>query len=631
MAKKGLRISKTLSLPIDALTQRFAFLARTGAGKSYAAGTLAEEFLKAKLQIAVVDPQGAWWGLRSSADGKGPGYPILIMGGDHGDVPLEPTAGALVADLIIETGLSVILDLSKFETDAEEIRFVTAFVDRLFRKNRHPIHLFFDEGDTFAPQTPMREENLMLNRMARLAKRGRSKGIGMSLISQRSAAISKRVLSQTEIMIAMQTTDPRDKKAIAEWMRGKGSEEAQKEVLDMLPSLKIGEAWVWSPAFLSILKRLQIRAKRTFDSSATPKVGARKRVAKVLAEVDIEKLKTQMSETIEKANQEDPKILKARIRELEAKVRSAGDTKLVTDLKKLNASEADRQNAEVRIKALTDEVIRLKKKKIQVVERLLLPPKDLLRMENIAQSLKTHGGKIADQASNIRGHADRMQKEAQAVDRRLKTQDALMETVKKAAEMPPLPPPVRRPVQMVRTREGFRGHVAGRPTATPKDDLKLRAGEKAILQAVYSLGGSGSVHQVGALSGFPAGGDTFKTYRNRLKRFHLVTVEEGVMTLTDLGTMYVPDTGQTAPRTTEEMVEFWNGRLRKGERDMLNFLVSVRGMKVSRDTIMKEAGINSDTTYKTYRNVLIRNQLAELFPDEQVSAHPTLFPELAHA
>ena len=40
-----------------------------------------------------MDPKGDWWGLRAAADGKGPGLPIVIVGGEHGDVPLEVGAG----------------------------------------------------------------------------------------------------------------------------------------------------------------------------------------------------------------------------------------------------------------------------------------------------------------------------------------------------------------------------------------------------------------------------------------------------------------------------------------------------------------------------------------------------------
>ncbi len=35
----------------------------------------------------IIDPAGAWWGIRSSADAKGEGLPVVIFGGEHGDVP----------------------------------------------------------------------------------------------------------------------------------------------------------------------------------------------------------------------------------------------------------------------------------------------------------------------------------------------------------------------------------------------------------------------------------------------------------------------------------------------------------------------------------------------------------------
>jgi uncharacterized protein len=53
-------ISKDLSLPVEALTQTFAILAKRGAGKTYTAAVMVEEMLKAGLQLVVVDPVGVW-------------------------------------------------------------------------------------------------------------------------------------------------------------------------------------------------------------------------------------------------------------------------------------------------------------------------------------------------------------------------------------------------------------------------------------------------------------------------------------------------------------------------------------------------------------------------------------------
>jgi len=308
-----LRISSELSLPSEALTETFAVLAKRGAGKSYAASVMAEEMLQAQLQVVVMDPMSAWWGLRSSADGKGEGYPIAIIGGPHGDVPLEATGGGVVADLVVDEKLSAIVDVSLF-SKGERRRFVTDFLERLYQKNRDPMHLFVEEADMFAPQSSGRgDENArMLGAMYDMVRRGRGKGIGSTLITQRSASISKEVLEQAEILIALRTTGPRDRKAIEGWINVHGEEEQRDEVMASLPSLPTGTAWVWWPVE-GILKRARIRARRTFDSSATPRVGERRRVPKTVAEVDLRALQERMAATIEKAKAEDPRELRRQI------------------------------------------------------------------------------------------------------------------------------------------------------------------------------------------------------------------------------------------------------------------------------------------------------------------------------
>ena len=145
-----LDIGTGLSLPLDAVTQTFALVGKRGVGKTHGAAVLAEELLEQKLQVVVLDPIGVWWGLRSSADGKKSGHPILVLGGEHGDLPLEASAGRLVADFVIAKAASVVFDLGEF-SKSDQARFVTDFLERLYQKNRTPLHLVIDEADAFAP------------------------------------------------------------------------------------------------------------------------------------------------------------------------------------------------------------------------------------------------------------------------------------------------------------------------------------------------------------------------------------------------------------------------------------------------------------------------------------------------
>lgn len=75
------------------LTERLAIVGGTGSGKSYTARGLVERVLAAKGRVGVIDPTGVWYGLRMKPDGKSAGFPVVMFGGDHSDVPLNETAG----------------------------------------------------------------------------------------------------------------------------------------------------------------------------------------------------------------------------------------------------------------------------------------------------------------------------------------------------------------------------------------------------------------------------------------------------------------------------------------------------------------------------------------------------------
>jgi transposase InsO family protein len=129
--------------------------------------------------------------------------------------------------------------------------------------------------------------------------------------------LNKDVLTQAEVLIALRTIAPQDRDAIDAWIRVHGTPEQRDELMASLPSLPIGTAWFWSPGWLDVFCRLQIRRKETYDSSATPKVGTVRREPKTLAAVDLERLRTRLAGVIERMKEEDPRELRRRIAELE--------------------------------------------------------------------------------------------------------------------------------------------------------------------------------------------------------------------------------------------------------------------------------------------------------------------------
>ena len=320
-------------LPPSFVTIRQAIIAVTGGGKSYAAQVQAEELLKANQQIIAIDYTGVWRGLQSSADGARPGFKILVAGGDHGDIPLEHTAGKVMARAIVEEGFSCVLDLSLFE-DKPLLIFVGDFLHELFLRNRQPLHIFADEADVYAPQiVATKEQTRTLAAMNHIMRRGRVKGIGMTVITQRPQEISKSMLTQCALLSVLRVTSATDIKPVKTWIEAHGDQFKAKQLIASLPSLPRGEVWMWAPAWPTasgIFGKLALRPKETFDSGKTPEAGERVAEPRVLARLDLGKLGAAIQSTVEKLKAEDPALLRARIVELEAQIKAAPRERTIT-------------------------------------------------------------------------------------------------------------------------------------------------------------------------------------------------------------------------------------------------------------------------------------------------------------
>ncbi len=242
---KNLKISKEISLPIDVVTQTLSMIGRKGAGKTYLATMVAEQMLDAHAQVIVLDPIGNWWGLRVNADGKTKGKEIFVIGGDHGDVPLVPEAGARIAKLLVEKQISAVLDVSSFRL-GERKRFCTDFGEELLhlkKSNKTPVHIFIEEAQLIIPQRVGPEEARMVGAFEQIVRLGRNYGIGCSLITQRPQSVNKEVLSQVECLCVLQITGPHERKALEEWVQEVG---ADRKLVGELPGLSQGEGYVWS-------------------------------------------------------------------------------------------------------------------------------------------------------------------------------------------------------------------------------------------------------------------------------------------------------------------------------------------------------------------------------------------------
>jgi uncharacterized protein len=327
MSKAKLVLAIEHSLPLEAVTQTFAFLGKRGSGKTYGALRLVESMLAAHAQVVCLDPVGKHWSLRLAADGKGAGFDLPVIGGHHGDVPLDEGAGALLADLVVDAGLSCVIDVSTLRKGARK-RFASDFAEQLFHRKqaeRSPsaMHLVIEESQVFIPQRVGGADARMVGAFEDLVRLGRNYGVGCTLISQRPQSVNKEVLSQTECLVVFQTIAPQERAALREWI--KEQDPSRLAIVDELPSLRPGDAYLWSPGWLRMFEPVRIAARTTFDASSTPTVGAQHGAAapRRLTDEELGTLRAKLAESIERAVATDPKALARRVTELEAALRKA--------------------------------------------------------------------------------------------------------------------------------------------------------------------------------------------------------------------------------------------------------------------------------------------------------------------
>jgi len=147
-------------------------------------------------------------------------------------------------------------------------------------------------------------------------------------IAQRPASLHTDIRSQAEVLIALRLIGTHDVAAIDEWVRLHATDEEARELKASLPSLPVGTAWVWSPGWLEILVKVQVCRRRTFDSSATPKVGQQVITPREFAAVnpaDLARMAAQLQPGAAPGETQDEEagLLRAQVRQLRAALAGA--------------------------------------------------------------------------------------------------------------------------------------------------------------------------------------------------------------------------------------------------------------------------------------------------------------------
>lgn len=541
-----------------------AIVGTTGAGKTFAAKGAVEELLAAGRRVVIIDPTGAWYGLRSGVNGDADGgFPILIFGGDHADIQIAPEAGDEIAAAIAGRDVQAIIDVSDM-TGGEKTRFLTAFLQRLYADNRAVLHLVVDEADEVCPQNPMPEERRLFGAFDKIVRRGRIKGFRPLMITQRPAVLHKNVLSQIGTLIALKLTSPQDRKAIEDWVKGNADAAEARAVMSSLPTLKRGEGWVWSPAD-HVLQRERFPAIRTFDSSRSPEVGETA-VAPALTAVDVAALRTTLTPVVKPAAE----VAKQPARDNAADIAAAeergyrrGREEGFKEGRSIGGREVARNQAVRIVEALAGAMM------LNGSGDALLAASERIKAIQIENAGSSNGRTADFDAANAGSNP---------------------------APAANSPKPQRAPQS---TRE-----------AQPSG---IGAERKPLLFLVGRHPAGFTESQWASLAGYAKTGGTWSTYRGRLSRAGMIEQANGLWHATPLALALYPDAATThgTPATPAERAQMWATCI-PGVSKMIDALLAAWPRTMSREDLAAAIGMAAGGgTFNTYLGRLRANGLIE--------------------
>lgn len=299
---KPLRISEELDLDLNDTVGKFiAVLGIRGSGKTNTAAVILEELLNYNFPLTIVDIDGEYWGLKEK-------YEILVVGkSENVDIEIGIQHAEKIAEISLAKNVPIILDVSGYAYD-EAHKLLLLYFRKLWDlagKFRKPYEIVIEEAHEFIPQGISDELKRVL---VRIALRGRKRGLGAIILSQRSAKVEKDVLTQAEILFLHKVVHPSDLKVYKDMLPV-----APKNVSEIINALSTGECVFYCG---EVCTTIQIRIRKTFHAGYTPALG----------EIEIPKLKSISEEILDlvrnytniKTTPLDPQIPQNSLAELES-------------------------------------------------------------------------------------------------------------------------------------------------------------------------------------------------------------------------------------------------------------------------------------------------------------------------
>jgi uncharacterized protein len=187
LTKMHIDIGTTIDLQ-DLIKSRMLIQANSGGGKSAIARVIMEKALGI-IPFIVLDIEGEYYTLKE-LNGD-----IIVIGGQHADVPISIALASKLPRFILENGLSVAVDVSDLEMH-ERIKFAKIFLESLMQLPQQlwvPYLIFLEECHKLAGEQDKYESGPAVKD---LMSRGRKRGYCGIPITQRISKLHKDVAAE---------------------------------------------------------------------------------------------------------------------------------------------------------------------------------------------------------------------------------------------------------------------------------------------------------------------------------------------------------------------------------------------------------------------------------------------------
>jgi hypothetical protein len=235
-------------------TGRTCVIGSSGSGKSYTVGVICEELCKSKVPFVIVDIEGEYSGLKEKYEA------IWVGDDDESDLKWSKKVDLRLLAKYAPDCPPIILDVSEAYHPKEKVNEFLIAIYREISKRRTPYLVILEEADRFSPQTG--GERLQV--VDEIARRGRKRGLGLMLCTQRPSLVDKNILSQCSNQLIGKLVIKNDLRSVDQFFAG-------YDPSDELTSLKPGEFFALG-GLVSEPEKVKMRPRETHHGGKTPKL-----------------------------------------------------------------------------------------------------------------------------------------------------------------------------------------------------------------------------------------------------------------------------------------------------------------------------------------------------------------------